>query len=94
MTRARELAGLPADALVRTFTTTPKLIDVLYGDPGPESMAPPIDPSKLQAPTTASAAITWTHEVAPETFVFVQSLEPLASHERFACAVPFALVVR
>ena len=93
MTRAKELAGLPSDALVRTFTTTPKLVDVLYGGEGPESSAP-IDPSKLAAPSTASAAIAWTHEVAPETFVFVQSLEPLASHERFACAVPFALVVR
>jgi protease-4 len=93
MARARELGGLPPDALVRTFTTTPKLVDVLYGGEGPESAAP-IDPSKLSAPTTASAAIAWTHEVAPETFVFVQSLEPLVSQERFACAMPFALVVR
>ncbi len=98
MARAKELAGLPPDALVRTFTTTPKLVDVLYGGEGPESAAP-IDPGSsrsfgLAAPNATSAAIAWTHEVSPETFVFVQSLEPLASHERFACAVPFALVVR
>ena len=93
MARAKELGGLPPDGLVRTFTTTPKLVDVLYGGEGPESSAP-IDPSKLAAPTATSAAIAWTREVSPETFVFVQSLEPLASRERFACAVPFALVVR
>lgn len=93
MARAKELAGLPSDALVRTFTTTPKLVDVLYGGEGPESAAP-IDPSKMTAPSTAGAAIEWTRRVAPETFVFVQSLEPLASNERFACAVPFALLVR
>jgi protease-4 len=93
MTRAKELAGLPADTIVRTFTATPKLVDMLYGGEGPDSVAP-IDPSKLQAPGTASALIAWTREVAPETFVFAQSLEPLASHERFATAVPFALIVR
>ncbi|HEX4514287.1 MAG TPA: S49 family peptidase [Polyangiaceae bacterium] len=93
MARAKELGGLPPDGLVRTFTATPKLIDVLYGGEGPESTAP-IDPSKLAAPNATSAAIAWTREVSPETFVFVQSLEPLTSHERFACAVPFALVVR
>ena len=92
MARAKELAGLPPDALVRTFTATPKLVDVLYGGEGPESVAP-LDPSKLSAPSAASA-IAWTREVAPETFVFAQSLEPLVAEERYACAVPFALIVR
>jgi protease-4 len=93
MARAKELAGLPPDALVRTFTSTPKLVDVIYGGEGPEGAAP-IDPSKLVAPSAAGSTIAWTRDVAPEAFVFAQSLEPLAGHERFACAVPFALLVR
>lgn len=94
MTRAKELAGLPSDALVRTFMATPRIADFIGGGEGPDSEAPSVDPSKLAAPSAAAPVIAWTREVAPEAFVFASSLAPLASHERFACAVPFALIVR
>jgi protease IV len=92
VTRAKELAGLPPDALVRTFTSAPRLAELIAGGDGPESAAPDVDPSKLASPT--SPVLAWTREVAPEAFVFASSLAPLASRERYACAVPFALIVR
>ncbi len=91
MARAKELGGLPSDALVRVFPVSPRLLDVIYGSDGVEGQAPNIDPSKLAAP---SPWVAWMNETAPEVSVFAASLSPLATHERAACALPFALIVR
>ncbi|HEY1959900.1 MAG TPA: S49 family peptidase [Polyangiaceae bacterium] len=89
--RAKELGGLPSDAIVRVFPAASRLIDALYGSSGPDAREPEIDPTKLGAP---SPWILYAKEVSPETFVFAESLAPLADHEHYACAVPFALVVK
>ena len=89
--RAKELAKLPTDALVRVFPTAPRILDALYGSSGPDSRAPSIDPSKLAAP---SPWATYARDMAPEAFVFAESLEPLAEREHYACAMPFGLIVR
>jgi protease-4 len=89
--RAKELGGLPSDALVHVFPTAPRLADVLYGSGGADSEAPKIDPSKLMAKPTSEAL---AEKYAPEAFVFAKSLEPLASSEHYACALPFALIVK
>jgi len=88
--RAKQLGGLPGDALVRVFPTSPRLADVLYGG-GPNSEAPRIDPSKLASPSPVEA---YAREAMPEAFVFAQSLAPLAEREHYACALPFGLIVR
>jgi protease-4 len=89
--RAKELGGLPADALVRIFTASPRLADVIYGSEGFEGSMPSIDPSKLSSP---KPLLTWLDDVAPEVPSFVASLTPLATREHAACAMPFALIVR
>jgi len=89
--RAKELGGLPSDAIVRVFPAAPRIIDALYGSSGPDSQAPEIDPTKLGGP---SPWIAYAKDVAPEAFVFAESLEPLAEREHYACAVPFGLIVR
>jgi len=91
LSRAKELGGLPSDAIVRVYPTTPRLADVLYGSEGYDGRAPSIDPSKLAAP---APWLSWVHEVSPELMVFAASLAPLATQERSACAMPFALIVR
>ncbi len=88
--RAKELGGLPSDALVHVFPTMPRLADVLYGAGGADTEAPSIDPTKLATKSVVSTA----ERFAPEAFVFASSLEPLAEREHFACALPFALFVR
>jgi protease-4 len=89
--RAKELGGLPSDALVRVFPTTPRLLDALAGSDGADTRAPRIDPTKLAAP---SPWVTWAKSMSPETFVFAASLAPLAEREHYACALPFGLIVR
>ncbi len=91
VSRAKELAGVPSDTLVRVYPTAPRIADVLYGSDGVESEAPAFDPSKLAAP---KPWLSWVHEVSPEVAVFAASLAPLASHEHAACALPFALIMR
>ena len=89
--RAKELANLPSDAFVRVFPTAPRLADLLYGSEGFDSEAPSFDPTKLAAP---SPWVRWLRETSPEVTVFAGSLAPLATRERSACALPFALIVR
>ena len=90
ISRAKELAGLPPDALVHVFPTAPKLADVLYGQ-GIDSESPPLDPSKLAA---KPAGVALAEKYAPEALTFAESLAPLATKEHHACALPFALFVR
>jgi protease-4 len=92
--RAKELGGLPPDALVHVFPTAPKLADFLYGAGGADSEAPQIDPSKVANAAVAKPAYDLAQKYAPEVFVFAGSLAPLATTEHYACALPFALFVR
>jgi protease-4 len=79
--RARELAGLPADARVSIAGESGGLLDALADDPQGRALVP--------AATEAAVA-----RVAPEVTPFVASLAPLADREHVLCALPFALSVR
>ncbi len=81
---------------MRVFPAASRILNALYGSSGPDAREPPLDlgaadPAKLVAP---SPWLTYARGVAPEAFVFAESLAPLAEHEHYACAVPFALIVR
>jgi hypothetical protein len=80
--RARELAGLPADARVGAADESPGLLQTLVDDEAET------DPQRTGAVGALRAA------VPSELTVFVSSIGPLASRELAICALPFALTVR
>jgi protease-4 len=79
--RARELAGVPADARVSVAGESGGLLDALADDPQGRALVP--------AATAAALG-----RIAPDVAPFVSSLAPLAEHERVLCALPFGLSVR
>jgi protease-4 len=79
--RARSLASLPADARFAVAGEPSGLLEALADD-GP--------PPQAGVHELASSIA----RIAPELGPFVESMAPLAQHERALCALPFALLVR
>ncbi|WP_146653821.1 S49 family peptidase [Labilithrix luteola] len=83
--KARELAGLPADAHVAVVGSKPSLLEAL-------------EPSGAAEEQMRSAALPSPMAVleraAPDLVPFVASVAPLAEGERSVVAVPFAITVR
>ncbi|MGO9836188.1 MAG: S49 family peptidase [Polyangiaceae bacterium] len=80
--RAKEMAGLPADARVAAADESPGLFQTLLEDE-PEGEA-----------QKASAAVILRQAAPASLAAFVSSVGPLAEGEHIVCALPFALTVR
>jgi protease IV len=80
--RAKELAGLPADARVAAADESPGLFQTLLADE-PEGEA-----------QKANAAVVLRRAAPAALAAFVSSVGPLAGGEHAVCALPFALTVR
>ncbi|HEY2517299.1 MAG TPA: signal peptide peptidase SppA, partial [Polyangiaceae bacterium] len=100
--KARELAGLPADAAVAAITSKGGLIEVLEGAGGeddPESAEAPVKGLAKAAEERAlhaqvRGATQAVGSFAPELVPYVTSLGALAEGETALTTLPFALVVR
>lgn len=79
--KARDLAGLGADARVGVADEPAGLLRAMEGD---EAHAPAMTVSLARAPAEPLVGFA----------SFVNSLTPLAQNETLACALPFALTVR
>lgn len=86
ITRARELAKLPADARVGTIGGRPAFLEKLEGGGAEERAA--------LAQSNGLDPIAIVQKALPEVAPFVTSMLPLAENERVVLATPFALWVR
>jgi protease-4 len=85
--RARSMAGLAPDARFAVAGEASGLLQAL-GDDDPPNAGNAGNAARSVAPLAGLGA------VALELVPFVESLLPLAQHERALCAMPFALTVR
>lgn len=83
LAKARELAGLPANARVAVVAGKAGLVELLEPGGGAEEHV-----------VAKSTPIAVLDRVAPDLVPFVTSLAPLAEGERTTLAMPFSLMVR